>query len=110
MLVMLYVYNPVDTPLFPKCMFRVVTGWSCPGCGMQRFLHAFMHGRILEAISYNYMLLFLFPYVLSFAIERLVLTGTMQQRWRAVIEGRTMTTAFCIIAPGWLILRNILHI
>ena len=77
---------------------------------MQRFLHAFMHGRFAEAIHYNYMLLLLLPYLVLFALERLALTGKAQQQLRGVIEGRTMTIAMCIIAPAWFIIRNILHI
>ncbi len=77
---------------------------------MQRFLHAFMHGRFLEAIQYNYMLVILLPYLLLYGIEVLLLKGETQKRWRHVLEGRTMIIVMCIIAPGWMIVRNILHI
>ena len=50
-LTLLYLFNPVETEYAPKCIFHAVTGLSCPGCGMQRFLHAFMHGNFLEAIQ-----------------------------------------------------------
>ncbi|MBR6319280.1 MAG: DUF2752 domain-containing protein [Prevotella sp.] len=109
-LFLLYVFNPVETPMAPKCLFKQLTGWSCPGCGMQRFLHAMLHGRFSEAIAYNYLLLLLLPYLLLYAIGRTMLKGRLQQRWRAVIEGRRATIACCIIAPAWFVLRNILHI
>lgn len=109
-LVLLYVFNPVDAPFAPKCLLKQLTGLSCPGCGMQRFIHALLHGRFAEAIGYNYLLVLLLPYLLLFAIERTMLKGSQQQRWRAVIEGRTATIACCIIAPAWFVLRNILHI
>ena len=102
--------NPSNTAFAPKCLFHSLTGWNCPGCGMQRFLHAFLHGRFQEAISYNYMLVILIPYIILFGIEKLILTGETQKRWQNVIEGRNMAICLCIIAPGWFIIRNILHI
>ena len=107
---LLYVFNPVETPFAPKCLFKWTTGWSCAGCGMQRFLHAFMHGRFAEAISYNYMLILLIPYTILYGLERLVLTGKSQLQLRNIIEGRIATYTLIAIAPCWMIVRNILHI
>ncbi|MCR5472688.1 MAG: DUF2752 domain-containing protein [Prevotella sp.] len=109
-LTLLYLFNPVETEYAPKCIFHAVTGLSCPGCGMQRFLHAFMHGNFLEAIQYNYMLIVLFPYLLLFGIERFILIGERQKRWNSIIEGRVISTIMIILAPSWFIIRNILHI
>lgn len=109
-LALLYWFNPSETSWAPKCLFKATTGLQCSGCGMQRFLHAFMHGRFLEAIQYNYMLVILLPYLLLYGIEVLLLKGETQKRWRHVLEGRTMIIVMCIIAPGWMIVRNILHI
>ena len=105
-----YVYNPTEVTLVPRCLFKQLTGWSCPGCGMQRFLHAMLHGRVFEAISYNYLLVFLLPYTSLFALEQLVLTGKAQQRLKAIVEGKVMTYFCCIMAPAWTLLRNILNI
>ena len=109
-LALLYCFNPAETALAPKCAFHAVTGWSCPGCGMQRFLHAFMHGRILEAFSYNYMLLILLPYLVAVLIERGFLKGERRKKWQSVVEGRQVTYAMCIMAPAWFVIRNILNI
>jgi hypothetical protein len=109
-LTLLYLFNPVETAYTPKCIFHVMTGLNCPGCGMQRFLHAFMHGNFLEAIHYNYMLIVLIPYMFFFGIERFILIGESQERWKNIIEGRIMTTIMIILAPSWFIIRNILHI
>jgi hypothetical protein len=109
-LTLLYQFNPVETAYSPKCIFHVMTGLNCPGCGMQRFLHAFMHGNFLEAIQYNYILIFLIPYLLFFGTERFLLSGERQERWKTIIEGRAMTIILMIIAPSWFIIRNVLHI
>ena len=110
MLALLYWFNPVETSFAPKCMFKAVTGWSCSGCGMQRFIHAFLHGRFLEAIHYNYMLVVFIPYVILFGFEQLVLGEEKRKQWKRVIESRTMAITMCILVPGWVIVRNILHI
>ena len=109
-LTLLYLFNPVETAYSPKCIFHVMTGLNCPGCGMQRFLHAFMHGNFLEAIQYNYILIFLIPYLLFFGTERFLLSGERQERWKTIIEGRAMTIILMIIVPSWFIIRNVLHI
>jgi len=109
-LVLLYIFNPTETSVAPKCVFKAITGWSCSGCGMQRFIHAFLHGRILEAIQYNYMLVVFLPYLLLFGIEQLVLSGETQKRWKRVIEGRTVTITMAVIVFGWVFVRNIFHI
>ncbi|MDE6807295.1 MAG: DUF2752 domain-containing protein [Prevotella sp.] len=109
-LALLYWFNPVETSLAPKCMFKTLTGLSCSGCGMQRFLHAFMHGRFLEAIHYNYMLVVFLPYIILFGIEQLLLKGETKRRWKRVLEGPAMITAICIMVPIWCVVRNILHV
>ena len=107
---LLYLFNPVDTALAPKCIFHSATGLSCPGCGMQRFLHAFMHGHFVEAFHYNYLLIVLIPYLILLSIEKLFLTGDTKARWKRVIEGRAVAIAMIILAPSWFIIRNIFNI
>lgn len=41
----------------PRCPFRVLTGYDCPGCGSQRALHALLHGRFGDAWHHNAALL-----------------------------------------------------
>lgn len=109
-LALLYWFNPVETPLVPRCAFKVVTGWSCSGCGMQRFIHAFMHGRFLEAIQYNYILVIFIPYITLFGIQQLVLGEEKRKQWGRVLEGRTLTIIIVVLVPVWVVVRNILHI
>lgn len=65
MLTMLFFLDPSRYVLMPKCPFKLITGWSCPGCGIQRCLHALMHGRWAEALHYNYFLVYSLPYFLT---------------------------------------------
>jgi hypothetical protein len=107
---LLYWINPTESAFAPKCIFHSLTGLSCPGCGMQRFLHAFLHGRFAEAISYNYLLAILVPYIILYGFGKLVLTGHTQERWLSILEGRAVTLTMVILAPAWFIVRNIFHI
>lgn len=107
---LLYIFNPTDTTLAPKCAFHAVTGLSCPGCGMQRFLHAFLHGHFAEAFHYNYLLVILLPYLILLGIEELLLSGETKERWKRVIEGRVLVITMIILAPSWFVIRNILNI
>lgn len=51
---------------FPPCMFRLLTGYFCAGCGITRALHALVHGDLMAALRFNVLavgLLALAPFV-----------------------------------------------
>lgn len=37
----------------PPCLFHIITGYYCPGCGGTRALRALLHGRFLQAAWYH---------------------------------------------------------
>lgn len=43
------------------CVWRNITGHSCPGCGMTRAICASVHGNFIEAFTYN----LIYPVVLA---------------------------------------------
>ncbi|HEY5803667.1 MAG TPA: DUF2752 domain-containing protein [Lysobacter sp.] len=43
--------------LFPPCLFHLITGLYCPGCGVTRALHALSHGDPGGAWAMNPLLL-----------------------------------------------------
>lgn len=47
--------NAADSPL-PQCLFRLLTGLYCPGCGMTRALHALLHADAATAWAMNPMI------------------------------------------------------
>ena len=63
--------NP-ESRFFPKCMFLVVTGWQCPGCGSQRAIHALLNGDVGAAWGYNALLVSFIPLVAVIVISSLV--------------------------------------
>jgi len=51
-LLLRYDPNMAGNP-FPPCMFRAITGFYCPGCGLTRALHALVHLDIGRAFRMN---------------------------------------------------------
>ncbi len=37
----------------PACMFKVLTGIDCPGCGMTRAFFALLRGDLMGSLAYN---------------------------------------------------------
>ena len=110
LLILYYFYNPVTTLWVPKCLLKVATGLQCPGCGIQRALHALLQGRFSEAIHYNYFLLFSGPYILSFGVRALLPKGKAKDSLTKVIEDKRLIWLYIILFFIWFIVRNILKI
>lgn len=62
-LAMLYLGAPGSESWWLKCPMYQITGWQCPLCGLQRAVHALLHGDLLAAWRYNPALWLLLPYV-----------------------------------------------
>lgn len=104
----LYAVADPTASYMPRCVFRTLTGWSCPGCGSQRFLHALLTGHPLQAVGYNYFL------PLGFAMIGVVCwleaTRTRQPgRYRRWMRPRNLYLVLAVIVAWWL-LRNLLKI
>ncbi|MDD7342165.1 MAG: DUF2752 domain-containing protein [Bacteroidales bacterium] len=100
--------DPATFPLFPKCIFKSLTGFSCPGCGLQRALHATLHGHLAEAWHYNAML----P-VLAAVLAAYATSGLWQRRWPrlwAVLNSPWAAMAVLTTIVLWWLLRNLLGI
>lgn len=107
----LYNFNPTDYILMPKCMFKLVTGYDCPGCGFQRAMHAVLHGHIREAIQYNFFLLLAIPYLFILIIIRYALPPTKNtNKWIVLFESRTAIRIYVSLFFAWFLIRNILNI
>lgn len=55
-LIFFYFLDPEKSVLFPKCPLYVWTGLYCPGCGSQRAIHSFLHGRFMEVLHFNFLM------------------------------------------------------
>ena len=102
--------DPMSLHWMPQCPFKALTGWQCPGCGNQRLVHTLLQGKIVEAISYNYFMLFAAPYLLLFLVRELLPKGYRREWLTARIENRHVVRFYIVLFFGWLIIRNIWHL
>lgn len=58
----IFLCDPSTSVLAPKCLFRMVTGFDCPGCGTSRALYSMIHMDFANAWSMNPILFFAIPY------------------------------------------------
>ncbi len=106
----LYAVNPVGTEWAPKCAFRMLTGYNCPGCGLQRAAHAFLHGRFAEAWAYNRFLIYSLPYLFCLMFTEWIAQGRLRHRLRLIFESRYAIWLYIVLFFAWGITRNVLGI
>lgn len=105
-----YYLNPVQFRLMPKCPFKLITGLNCPGCGIQRAIHALLHGEIKEALHYNYYLLYSGPYAASFLFVWLAPNYKFSTKLKRIIENKYVVNIYVVTFLLWLLIRNIYNI
>ena len=85
--VMLRVFDPATSGLFPPCPVRYLTGWY-PGCGSLRAIHQLLHGNLRVAWAMNPLTVVLLPFLAyglaSFALFEIRGRGLPQPFLRAV--------------------------
>lgn len=61
--ILLRIYDPATSTLFPPCPVYFLTGWYCPGCGSLRAMHQLLHGQVRVAWAMNPLSVLLFPFL-----------------------------------------------
>lgn len=98
------VFPPTDTPWYPKCTFKELTGFHCPGCGTARSLHALLNGRFLQAVVYNPFTVMALLYLIWEPIN----TGIARWRRRPKVPLATWAVwTFVLLMMVYGVLRNI---
>ncbi|MBR3896213.1 MAG: DUF2752 domain-containing protein [Bacteroidaceae bacterium] len=106
-LLALWAFMPGDWWML-SCPLYQWTGWQCPFCGAQRMMQALMHGEIVEAFSYNPLLMCTLPLMLLGGF-RLLFPQIAERHPRAT--GRALFTdkalfVYLIVSFLWGIVRN----
>jgi len=105
-LLMLRIFDPATSGIFPPCPLRYVTGWYCPGCGSLRAIHALLHGNLRQAWAMNVLTVLFAPFIVYGLASQLHLQ----------IRGRTLPgimlpavwiRALCVVIVLFGILRNL---
>src|SRR5580692_3897196 len=61
--VLLEVFDPATSGIFPPCPVRYLTGWYCPGCGSLRAIHQLLEGNLRAAWAMNPLTVILLPFL-----------------------------------------------
>lgn len=61
--IVLFVLDPAESPIFPPCPFHALTGLHCAGCGSLRGLHQLLGGNIVAALDLNPLMVLSLPFV-----------------------------------------------
>jgi hypothetical protein len=105
--VVLYVFDPSEYVLMPKCPFKMLTGLDCPGCGFQRAMHALLHGHVAEAIRFNVFLVVAVPYLLALLVANFLCTEHHKTKLLAILESRTAIWTYVVLYVAWMVIRNV---
>lgn len=100
-----YSYNPSMSSWFPKCPFKMLTGWQCPGCGSQRAIHSLLHLDIAQAFRYNAFLVCCIPLLILLAVADFY--RTRAPRFYLIIYSARNIWTFLGIVLCWTIGRNL---
>jgi hypothetical protein len=103
--VYLFVFEPGKSGFFPACPFRLLTGFTCPGCGSTRAMHQILHGHFATAFMLNPLFLLAIPFLL-FALLRysvIVMRGGVPRP--NALPAPFIYALFVIIVSFW-IFRN----
>ncbi len=62
-LILLRIFDPARSGIFPPCPVHYLTGWYCPGCGSLRAIHALLHASFHDAWAMNPLTMLLLPFI-----------------------------------------------
>lgn len=80
------------------CVFHLITGYLCPGCGITRALSLAFHLRFREAFSHNALSITVFPIICLYLLYRRVREAVFGKSGFAVWEYVFLIAAFAITA------------
>jgi len=104
-MMVLFVFDPAGHGFYPRCYFKALTGWSCPGCGGLRAVHQLLHGHVAQAFRLNPLFVLATPIFLAWSAHSL-------WNWRrhrpAIVVSQAWGLGFLVISIGFGILRNLL--
>ena len=102
-----FFHTQLQSIVFPKCIFYMLTGLQCPGCGGQRAFYSLINGNVKLAFSYNAYVFFAVPYAISVAYSSFT-HGTYSIKLKKLVQSTNMVYAFLFITITWWIIRNLL--
>jgi hypothetical protein len=100
--------NPENSHLFPKCPFRLITSYDCPGCGSQRAMHYLLNLNISDAFQANALLVISIPYILFLLFAELMKSkGKHYLLIHKILYGEKAIWIAFFIIMAWSLGRNL---
>lgn len=108
----IFYYNipPEKTIWIPKCPWWLITGTYCPSCGVQRFLHLFLTGKIIDAFCMNPFLTVSLPYAVLAILGKWYNINGIFNKLNRVLYSRKVLITYIILFFTWWIIRIIFRI
>lgn len=104
-------FSPTENDMwFPQCPFKMLTGLNCPGCGIQRAIHAFLNGNCSKALAYNYFFVVSIPYFIILCIAYLLRKSHKLECLSNLFEHRFFAKIYVCCFFAWFIIRNVFAI
>lgn len=105
-----YNVNPETFAYSPRCVWKLLTGTQCPACGVQRAMHAFLHGEFYKALHYNYFFIISIPFFICVLIAQIFKNKQWGEKLNRFFHNRYVLWSYIILFFAWWIVRNILNI
>ena len=106
----LYAVDPNRHAVYPQCLLYKATGIYCAGCGATRAIHALLHGRILEALHDNALVISALPLAI-FIAGSYTINAWQQNAWpQRDVDERSMVRwgiSLFALMLGFMALRNL---
>ena len=100
--------DPAVVPIFPRCPFRLLTGYLCPGCGSQRAIHHLLNLDLPGAWRMNPLLVIALPYLaLVLLLQPLAHRSPRCARLRDLLVGYRASVLILVVILLFWIGRNI---
>lgn len=99
-------FDPVTSIIYPPCLFRVLTGWYCPGCGALWAVHELFSGRIIAALSSNALAVIAIPVLLGAYLARVYWVVTKRRLFKGPLRPVWIWT-ICAVIVLFAVVRNI---
>lgn len=103
-----FLFDPTTTPWMPVCLIKMLTGFDCPGCGSQRFLHYCLHLDFHAAAEANMILFLVIPYILFWGCVELF--SSQSSRLYKALNSPGAIIIIILLLLIWTIIRNLPHL
>lgn len=100
--------DPTVVPIFPRCPFRLLTGYLCPGCGSQRAIHHLLNLDLAGAWQMNPLFVIALPYLaLVLLLKPLSHRSPRCARLRDLLLGYRASVVILVVILLFWVGRNI---